>query len=248
MEGEKKVLSYEEVVLRESDVALLRRPAWLNDQVIAFYFAYLRNERFLSLHSRGEAATLDPSVAYLLANAPLEMAREVLEQSGANGASILLLAVNNNPDAMRAQGGSHWSLLLLWDKAFFHLDSHRGTNLPAARRLARAISPSPSSPATAPPVKEVPECPQQQNAHDCGAFVLSFAVAALRGFNEGLPLPTALHEECARCATCPLSAHPPARKPLSTGCLLPPQMTRTACSPPRQDDASGEAARGTPLG
>ncbi|KAL3159524.1 hypothetical protein ABBQ38_009940 [Trebouxia sp. C0009 RCD-2024] len=48
--GNDKVLSYGDNLLRRGDVELLQGPHWLNDQIITFYFDYLRLERFAKEH------------------------------------------------------------------------------------------------------------------------------------------------------------------------------------------------------
>ena len=39
-------LMYNESLLRQSDIDLLRGPFWLNDTLISFYFDYLQNDKF----------------------------------------------------------------------------------------------------------------------------------------------------------------------------------------------------------
>jgi hypothetical protein len=45
---EPPLLTYGDVTLYESDVALLQPPAWLNDKIILFYFEYLARRVFPS--------------------------------------------------------------------------------------------------------------------------------------------------------------------------------------------------------
>ncbi|PWA18842.1 hypothetical protein CCH79_00004864 [Gambusia affinis] len=68
------VLSYQDSLLRRSDVSLLEGPYWLNDQVIGFAFEYFANERFRVL---GDAAIfISPEVTQFIkcASCPDELA------------------------------------------------------------------------------------------------------------------------------------------------------------------------------
>ena len=58
-----KILSYHDVVIRESDVHLLDGPRWLNDVVIHFYYEWLSRTR-LNQH---------PNVVLLVPGAPTYM-------------------------------------------------------------------------------------------------------------------------------------------------------------------------------
>jgi hypothetical protein len=51
-------------VSTRADVDLLNGTNWLNDQIIAFFFEYLRQEAFADL--KGDLLLLDPSSAFLL--------------------------------------------------------------------------------------------------------------------------------------------------------------------------------------
>ena len=41
MDGDRKLLEYADIVLRARDVSTLTGSAWLNDQILSFYFEYL---------------------------------------------------------------------------------------------------------------------------------------------------------------------------------------------------------------
>jgi len=59
-----KVLSYYDVLLRQSDLDLFTGPHWLNDQCIAFYFEYLIHE----VYPKSADVLLVPgATSYLLA-------------------------------------------------------------------------------------------------------------------------------------------------------------------------------------
>jgi len=66
LDSDKKVLSYNDVLLRRADVELLTGPRWLNDQVISFYFEYITQERLQGGHQ--SVVFVPPSISFLLAN------------------------------------------------------------------------------------------------------------------------------------------------------------------------------------
>lgn len=94
-------------------------------------------------------------------------------------AELALLAVNDNPDAEQAEGGSHWSLLAYCaaDNTFRHYTSLRGLNREAASRVFAA--------AARPGSTLVEQAtPQQANGYDCGLYVLALAHTLCQRFSE----------------------------------------------------------------
>lgn len=75
--GNDKVCSYHDVLLRASDVDLVKGPHWLNDQITAFYVEYLRRE-----HAVAGVCLLDASTTFLLASCVAGEARMLLEPLG----------------------------------------------------------------------------------------------------------------------------------------------------------------------
>ncbi|KAG8093477.1 hypothetical protein GUJ93_ZPchr0012g22166 [Zizania palustris] len=184
-EDQERVLSHGDVVLLCCDLAILRGPHFLNDRILAFYLAHLSS----SLPTKtddGDLLLLPPSIPYLLSNLP-DPASVVAVAEPLRLAShrLVLLPVNDNPDVSHAEGGTHWTLLVLdnTDPAsgprFVHHDSLPGANLPAARRLAAALRPL--LPAASAALNSVPliegPTPRQTNGYDCGVFVLAVARA-----------------------------------------------------------------------
>eukprot|EP00873_Tetraselmis_striata_P021249 jgi/Tetstr1/441513/TSEL_029743.t2 len=104
-DADKKVLSYHDVLLRRGDVDLLRGPHWLNDQIIAFYFEYLGRE---CVSRDPPVAFIPPSMTFLLANCGQDGASQLIDSLQLGGKQVVVFAVNNNPDAACAGGGSHW--------------------------------------------------------------------------------------------------------------------------------------------
>ncbi|PNG99960.1 NEDD8-specific protease 1, partial [Tetrabaena socialis] len=131
-----------------------------------------------------------------------DMAAEVLAPLQPAGRGLVLLPVNDNPDAGQAAGGSHWSLLVFHrpSNTLRHYDSSAGCNTRPARQLASAIGPALAGgsgqaaaagpdpalgPAPAlPRYVEVAGVPQQSNGYDCGAYVLALADAVCEWWQE----------------------------------------------------------------
>jgi hypothetical protein len=86
---------------------------------------------------------------------------------------LALFAVNDNPDAVAASGGLHWSLLAYHraNQRLLHFDSGGGANAAAARRLAAALKPF-LAPGTS---FGAARCAHQGNSHACGDYVVAFA-------------------------------------------------------------------------
>ncbi|KAL0052682.1 hypothetical protein WJX82_005998 [Trebouxia sp. C0006] len=174
--GDEKVLSYGDNLLRRSDVDLLDGPFWLNDQIITFYFDYLWREVYAAHQS--SVLFVGGAMTFLLSQlagtgdisgivAPLQLSSR----------SLICFAVNDNPDAGNAEGGSHWTLAVYSkkDKTFFHYDSASGScNVLAARTVARAVQPYLEGPSKKSKVVAV-QAPMQTNAYDCGVYVLACA-------------------------------------------------------------------------
>ncbi|EFJ50327.1 hypothetical protein VOLCADRAFT_116848 [Volvox carteri f. nagariensis] len=150
--GERKVLDYYDVLLREQDVALLEGPHWLNDQVVAFFFEYLGREGLLqecgSSHQSKEHVEfredisdiasgillVPPATSFLLMHSPPELATEVLQPLQPHRRSLVLFPVNDNPHVDEAEGGSHWTLLVYHrpSNTLRHYDSSPASSPPAA--------------------------------------------------------------------------------------------------------------------
>lgn len=163
------VLSYQDSLLRRSDVSLLEGPHWLNDQVIGFAFEYFAVERFKSL---GDAVGfISPEVTQFIKCASCQEELAVfLEPLRLESRRWVFLAVNDNSN--QAAGGSHWSLLLYQRDSghFSHYDSQSGGNATHARRIAAKLQAFLGTGTDVPFVEE--PCPSQQNSYDCGMYVI----------------------------------------------------------------------------
>ncbi|KAL7866522.1 hypothetical protein AOLI_G00143360 [Acnodon oligacanthus] len=168
------VLSYQDSLLRRSDVSLLEGPHWLNDQVIGFTFEYFAAERFKSLGDK--VCFISPEVTQFIkcASCQEELAL-FLEPLRLPSRRWVFLAVNDNSN--QTAGGSHWSLLLYQRDTghFSHYDSQSGGNSLHARRITAKLETFLGARAQVPFVEE--PCPSQQNSYDCGMYVICNAEA-----------------------------------------------------------------------
>ncbi|KAI4879579.1 hypothetical protein NFI96_006702 [Prochilodus magdalenae] len=165
LEMDPVVLSYQDSLLRRSDVSLLEGPHWLNDQVIGFAFEYFATERFKGLGDK--VCFISPEVTqFIKCTSCQEELALFLEPLRLPSRRWVFLAVNDNSN--QTAGGSHWSLLLYQRDAghYSHFDSQSGGNSLHARRIAAKLETFLGAGAKVPFVEE--PCPSQQNSYDCG--------------------------------------------------------------------------------
>jgi Ulp1 family protease len=100
--------------------------------------------------------------------------------------SSLVLFPLNNGNPYNAHSGSHWSLLVLTSATtstarWIHLDSCNGLNHTIAKQLIDKLRTNKPLPFVEPTVQ------QQTNNHDCGIFVIHWALCLMlqRGGTEG---------------------------------------------------------------
>ncbi|EEF30121.1 NEDD8-specific protease 1 [Ricinus communis] len=175
--ADEKILSYNDVVLRRSDLDILNGPYFLNDRIIEFYFSYLS-----SSHPSEDIILLSPSVAFWISNClDTESLKDFLEPLKLPDKKLVMFPVNNNEDVNLAEGGSHWSLLVYERSCnvFVHHDSYSGTNKRHALQLYKAVARYiGTSDATAhAKYMDLNDSPQQVNGYDCGLYVTAIAGA-----------------------------------------------------------------------
>ncbi|XP_021278602.1 NEDD8-specific protease 1 [Herrania umbratica] len=169
--ADEKILSYNDVVLRQSDLEILSGPYYLNDRIIEFYFSLPS-----SSHPSQDILLLSPSIAFWIANCPdVGGLKEFLEPLKLPDKKLVIFPVNNNDDVSIAEGGSHWSLLAYYRSAnvFVHHDSNGQMNKRHAMRLFKSVVGFVGESSSAWNAKYL-ECigtPQQVNGYDCGLYV-----------------------------------------------------------------------------
>lgn len=170
-----KILSYNDVVLRRSDLDILSGPYFLNDQIIEFYLSYLS-----SCHPSQDILLVPPSIAFWIIQCPVaEAFKDFLDPLHLSDKELVLFPINNNDDVNEAEGGSHWSLLAYYRNAnlFVHHDSSRSMNATPAKKLYKAVVGymGLSESGSKAHYLEWTDSPRQANGYDCGLYVTAIA-------------------------------------------------------------------------
>ncbi|KAF5538944.1 sentrin-specific protease SENP8 (SUMO-specific protease) [Fusarium mexicanum] len=164
---EKPYLSYYDVLLTAEDIKALKHD-WLTDNNIAFWEEYLERET-LPKYPQARIILLRPSMTFLLMKEPdLRSVQSALPDF--SKVTHIFLPINDNRNVSVAEGGSHWSLLLVstLDGVAFHYDSLGGANYSEANVATRKLANILGRPLR---FINLDDCPQQENGSDCGVFV-----------------------------------------------------------------------------
>lgn len=104
----------------------------------------------------------------LMKNKDTEMVRSALPDF--TNITHIFLPINDNRNVSQAEGGSHWSLLLvsILDGVAFHYDSMDGANNNEAYDATKRLSSVLKKPLR---FHHLVDCPQQENGSDCGVYV-----------------------------------------------------------------------------
>ncbi|CAH1119731.1 unnamed protein product [Phaedon cochleariae] len=163
------VLSYNESLLRQSDVDILKGPFWLNDTIISFFFEYLETYVF---KNNTALSFVSPEVTQCIKISQQQELCVFLEPLLSNAKKDFIFFALNDHEKIDMSGGSHWSLLVFSrpEKRIFHYDSSSGINELQAFKFGQKILKY-----FALPVQEKIDnvlCLQQNNGYDCGMHVL----------------------------------------------------------------------------
>lgn len=164
---EEAYLSYYDVRLMREDIDSIKND-WLTDTAISFWQEYLEREKLIH-YPKANIVLLRPTMSFMLKEArdplTLKSALPDFEKT-----THVFLPVNDNRDVQRAEGGSHWSLLLVSciDGVAFHYDSLNDSNYQDARQVAYKMSMLLGKPLR---FINLQDSPQQDNGMDCGVYV-----------------------------------------------------------------------------
>lgn len=160
-------LSYYDVRLTREDVDSIKHD-WLTDNAISFWQEYLEREK-LTHYPKADIVLLRPTMSFMLQKThdplTLKSALPNFEKT-----THVFLPINDCQNAAVAEGGSHWSLLLVSciDGVAFHYDSLNSSNYNEARLVAYKMSQLLGRPLR---FINLQDCPQQDNGMDCGVYV-----------------------------------------------------------------------------
>jgi len=160
-------LSYYDIRLMKEDVDTLKND-WLTDNTIAFWEEYLEREE-LRKYPSSNIVLLRPSMAFMLMQTPDPL---TLKDALPNFSKTthIFLPINDARSVTVAEGGSHWSLLLVSviDGVAFHYDSLCPSNYNEARRATDQLATLLGRQLR---FMDLPDSPQQENSSDCGVYV-----------------------------------------------------------------------------
>jgi len=160
-------LSYHDIRLTREDVTCIKND-WLTDNAIAFWEEYLEREKLLQ-YPKAQIVLLRPSMAFMLLNTqdPLGL-RSALPDF--TRTTHIFLPINDCRDVSHAEGGSHWSLLLVsvLDGVAFHYDSLGDANIQEGKLVAHRFSVLLGRSLR---FINLDDTPRQDNGMDCGVFV-----------------------------------------------------------------------------
>ena len=160
-------LSYHDVRLTYEDVQCIKND-WLTDNAIAFWEEYLEREK-LHHYPKAHIVLLRPSMSFLLMKThdPLTLKSALPDFAKT---THIFLPINDCRSVDVAEGGSHWSLLLvsLIDGVSFHYDSLTPSNYQEGKLVSNLISRLIGKPLR---FINLDDSPQQENSMDCGVYV-----------------------------------------------------------------------------
>ena len=137
--------------------------------MISWYEEYLEHT-LLGQHKDAHVKLLAPSITSILfLDTNMAMIKDAM--GDLKGVSHIFLPINDNRDTQRAEGGTHWSLLVVSinDQTAFHYDSLMSTNFDEARMIAKKLGQMLDVPLK---FMDLQDAPQQDNGTDCGVFVI----------------------------------------------------------------------------
>ncbi|KAF2480713.1 hypothetical protein BDY17DRAFT_318330 [Neohortaea acidophila] len=160
-------LSYHDIRLTREDVTTIKND-WLTDNAIAFWEEYLEREKLIS-YPKAHIVLLRPSMSFLLMKTQDPLTLKTALPDFAQTTHIFL-PINDCYRVDVAEGGSHWSLLLvsIIDGVSFHYDSLYPNNMHEGQLASHRFSQLLGRPLR---FINLDDCPQQENGMDCGVYV-----------------------------------------------------------------------------
>ncbi|KAL9634148.1 MAG: hypothetical protein Q9164_004265 [Protoblastenia rupestris] len=155
------------MVVMKEDIDTLKND-WLTDNSISFWEEYLERE-FLTRYKNANIVLLRPSMSFMLMQTPNPLT--LLDAlPNFKRTTHIFLPINDCKNVNQAEGGSHWSLLLVsvLDAVAFHYDSLQPANHTEAEHATAKLSQLLKRPLR---FVDLTDSPRQENSSDCGVFV-----------------------------------------------------------------------------
>ncbi|KAJ2711774.1 SUMO1 sentrin specific peptidase 8 [Coemansia spiralis] len=212
--------------LSPSDIEALQPNEWVTDDVIDFYFRYLKHKYF---RGSKKYVYVPANIANLLTERPIDSSSKGIADMAADANALdMSTQTLHKPRAIRVAflpifGDGHWSLLVYRSQRhqvlpeFLHFNSYLGSTRENHTQCARTalinllyvFRHNDSSMTIS---KEsyrlvVKNCPQQTNGNDCGVFVCMYAYILSARLAKEDHQSSALHSLVKRIAA--LSHSPP---------------------------------------
>lgn len=132
------VLNFHDVVLRQSDLELLRGTSWITDTIISFYFEYLE---YIVYEKNKSLSFVSPEVTQCIKMLSKNEVGMFLDPLEIKKKKYIFFPVNDH-QLSECTGGFHWSLLVLSqpEKTFYHFDSLHGSNYESAKELKSKLA------------------------------------------------------------------------------------------------------------
>ncbi len=177
--ADKKLAVLGDVSVRVNETYCLEEREWLHDNLIEFYLEYLRHIKHRSHKESIEIVGPTVTQCIKMTDCP-KTVREMIEPLKLHQKKLVLIPVNN---ANRADAeGSHWSLMVMIPSNghFYHMDT-LDMNKECAKTLAIKLC---SQLEFQDPKFEHFIGTRQDNAVDCGLYVMVNADKAISHFSE----------------------------------------------------------------
>jgi len=162
--------------LRVDETYCLEGHEWLHDNLIQFYLEYLRRVKFAE--RKDDIEIVGPAVTQLV-----KMVDDPDILKALNLLEKMLVLIPLNDAKLANDEGTHWSLIVMTPNkenvSFYHLDSMGDMNKDAAMRIVQRFCRSLN---VCKPYLWHYDKKHQENAFDCGLFVMCNAEKAMQHF------------------------------------------------------------------
>uniref|UniRef100_A0A915BFA5 Ubiquitin-like protease family profile domain-containing protein n=1 Tax=Parascaris univalens TaxID=6257 RepID=A0A915BFA5_PARUN len=178
---DRRVLSYGDTVLHESDLQTLKNDTWLNDRILTFAVEYLY-DTMLNETEKQKVCIVQAAVCQMFKFVDWKGATSLCESLSLADKEHIIFVMNNHSDPT-SPGGSHWSVLFYHsgDLHFSLVDSLPNPSLDAAQQLLKTITKCLGLRSAE---LIVADAAKQRNGSDCGVYAIEFVRIYLRNLHN----------------------------------------------------------------